>query len=437
MSYSKAVWYEKGNRVSGTIVSSWIIDDIVYYPTKDVYNLLLKKRKPKDDWYKFPLEKVEMTDDDKKLVDDYEFVTTAPEDGEISESDKNESDSSENEPPLKKVYPSKKKREKEKTVHPDKENKCGSSEKNDNSVRGTLPRKKTIEKRHINYSLSGKEQETDEIYPKRKVLKNTSEENCQNSDIPVTKSQPLVIKSPSSTPKPVVAKTPFKGHMSPAARNSFVGEEDLGNAEPSGNAGHDFRREDNSMLLSSSFDAAIRPPSSGSYPWPSAKFQDRVIFLLTENRMYMRKIMAKLGGDGNARIGEARVVLNEREEVKNLTSVEELELYEVRLEEKEERERLVSFLSNCGGDSCEQGVRLMYRKLMSNVLLSNLNLLGRGSKKGITKTKCYKIIEEIAIKTFKKTEKDVRNIVGNMLKSAPDRPGGTGRKSIDLEDNEP
>jgi len=44
---------------------------------------------------------------------------------------------------------------------------------------------------------------------------------------------------------------------------------------------------------------------------------------------------------------------------------------------------------------------------------------------------------EIVIKIFKKKEKDVRTIVGNMLEGDPDRPVGTGRQSRDSEGNEP
>ena len=68
MSYSRATWYEGSRVMSGTVRSSWITDNVLFYPNGHAYTAVKENRQPKDNWFKFPLKSVKLSSGEKVFL---------------------------------------------------------------------------------------------------------------------------------------------------------------------------------------------------------------------------------------------------------------------------------------------------------------------------------------------------------------------------------
>ncbi|CAB4026559.1 Hypothetical predicted protein [Paramuricea clavata] len=72
--------------------------------------------------------------------------------------------------------------------------------------------------------------------------------------------------------------------------------------------------------------------------------------------------------------------------------------------------------------------QLITGTLMNNEVMSGMNMNGNGGKVAFGKTTIFQLITEMALKNHKGTESEVVQICSRLLKYAPDRKGGGGRK---------
>ncbi|XP_047125054.1 uncharacterized protein LOC124812035 isoform X2 [Hydra vulgaris] len=84
MAWTRAVWleYSKEGVVSefeNTIPSNWIKSGFVYWPNRKVESAVQKRYDPTDDWLKFKLKYVKITDNDRGVCDEYGDNVTAGE----------------------------------------------------------------------------------------------------------------------------------------------------------------------------------------------------------------------------------------------------------------------------------------------------------------------------------------------------------------------
>ena len=61
MSWSRAVWTEKGKTIEGVLSSNWIQNKYVYWPKKNAQSCANNHEEPTEEWLKFPLVKIKYT----------------------------------------------------------------------------------------------------------------------------------------------------------------------------------------------------------------------------------------------------------------------------------------------------------------------------------------------------------------------------------------
>jgi len=91
---------------------------------------------------------------------------------------------------------------------------------------------------------------------------------------------------------------------------------------------------------------------------------------------------------------------------------------------------LVEKLMTLGGKSLAETLKNMMRRLLTNQVLAKFNLRGKGNKRSMMSTETYKVLLACTMKRHaNSTEVDVKDAMAIILKTAPDRPGGGGRKT--------
>lgn len=114
--------------------------------------------------------------------------------------------------------------------------------------------------------------------------------------------------------------------------------------------------------------------------------------------------------------------------VEQLDSLQDLDnLEESIVQDKEIKNKLTTKLMSVGGTDIKDGVKNIMRRVMTNELMSKLNMSGHRGKIPFKDYTIFKVINDVALKAFNGTEKEVKEIVSRTLKYAPDRAGGGGR----------
>ncbi|XP_028415726.1 uncharacterized protein LOC114539299 [Dendronephthya gigantea] len=156
--------------------------------------------------------------------------------------------------------------------------------------------------------------------------------------------------------------------------------------------------------------------SNSGFPISEAKFQRRVLQLLTEIR------------NSVAQVGKRCSPANSAVHIDQATSLEELIALESSLADKDTRDVLLSRIIDIGGLNVRENVRNVMHRLMNNEVMASMNMKGKGSKYAFGSTKVFQAVVECVVKNQKTSEAEVKQAVQQLLKYAPDRQGGGGRK---------
>ncbi|CAB4003364.1 Hypothetical predicted protein [Paramuricea clavata] len=78
MTWARAVWIENDVEEEGVLPKVWIEDKTVRWPTGvNVMRAFTQQKIPEDNWESFPLVKVKLTSEDVKACEEYDFTTGA------------------------------------------------------------------------------------------------------------------------------------------------------------------------------------------------------------------------------------------------------------------------------------------------------------------------------------------------------------------------
>ncbi|XP_052268144.1 uncharacterized protein LOC127869536 [Dreissena polymorpha] len=165
---------------------------------------------------------------------------------------------------------------------------------------------------------------------------------------------------------------------------------------------------------------------NSNYPMPEARFQKRVISMLSEIKSMLQE------GARSQPITPGLDALESWSGGPCETAEEFVELENV-LKSVEKRQQLIRLLSSVGGKTLRENVKRMMQKVMNVSLMSKFNLSGQTRpnlepKIGVKHTAVYTVIKASVSQSIGHTEKDLEDVISKILKYAPDRKGGVGRR---------
>ncbi|XP_014681926.1 PREDICTED: uncharacterized protein LOC106821570 [Priapulus caudatus] len=155
---------------------------------------------------------------------------------------------------------------------------------------------------------------------------------------------------------------------------------------------------------------------TAAYPMSEAKFQKKVIYLLTDIRDMLKQV--HVGMPQETRPTQLPPRAN---------SVEELMETETTLKSLEAKEKMVASLSKIGGINNKDTAKNILQRLMANDVMSKFNMKGKKGKFAFKGTRIHQAIRESMLKEGV-TEHIIDQDLAYCLKYAPDRRGGGGRK---------
>lgn len=426
--WSRAIWEEDGAELDGVIPTNWIDGNIVFYPTgvhvKKAYN---NRQDPEESWVRFLLKKVTLTSDDWKLCEDYSF----PSENE-SKPVKAESSSKRNakNPPLPKFELS---ASANRTNSPLSQNMTRKSPRNQQSEdpyqqvcsedESTVSPRVTRKSPRTDKSSEFHQQLSPEYYPPRFVRrtsprKKVMEQSSTNSASPRAKQNcaPVRKSFASSFGASFNEKrkdTNTVGYVEYTIKQSCTGTSGFGNAST----------------------GTRSCTNQDKYPLTNAKFQSRVIYLLTDIRNNIRNNQQRSGVNDT---GNLNIDMDEMH-VQKCENLEEFNNLETSIQDKKSFDELAKQLSKVGGSTPQDNTRNAMLAVMSNSLMSQFNMKGnKGRKIAFTKKKVCDAIVACVIHNHKETTKSViYTKMASVLKYAPDRVDGGGRTKETNADDPP
>ncbi|XP_061694366.1 uncharacterized protein si:dkey-65l23.2 isoform X2 [Syngnathoides biaculeatus] len=360
--WARAVWIEGNVEEEAVVPLCWIdtSEEILYWPKLNERTALKKKQKPVkgNKWWEFKLLQIKFTSVKYDECDDYEITTTV----------------------------------KDKTVN----------EAEDAQKRNL--KKRTLE----DWSL--KESSEDE---------ESTSHNCQallQSLSKATLAGPPKKKHFHLDCAPKNPRTP-KMEDSDSDASSVISQQDH---QSSGTVGS---RSPRRTLRHSK---PSHPPSTSSLPhsskesWPmlEARFQEKVLMLLTEIRDTVRH-----RGRRAAQEEEINIV-----QIRSLADFIVLE--QKVTEDPSASAKLKSQMLIVGGVTLKENTKRILTRLLTNEVMSGMNFQGKRGKFGFGLTTTYQILQECVLTNHEGTLSDVQSAVTSCLKYAPDRFGGSGRKLL-------
>ncbi|KAK7143953.1 hypothetical protein R3I93_014957 [Phoxinus phoxinus] len=145
------------------------------------------------------------------------------------------------------------------------------------------------------------------------------------------------------------------------------------------------------------------------------KFQKRVLFLLADMR-------AKLSEAG--RFYEPP---HSQFHLELIDSVDQLQQLNRQLTSEEKRKLMTAQMSKIGGATLRENVNNVMKRVLTNSLMSIMNMDGTDDKLPFRKMEMYKVmIGAIQKSQPGVTEASIGSLMANHLRAAPDRRGGTG-----------
>ncbi|XP_052085663.1 uncharacterized protein LOC127723179 isoform X12 [Mytilus californianus] len=125
-----------------------------------------------------------------------------------------------------------------------------------------------------------------------------------------------------------------------------------------------------------------------------------------------------------------------------VNSLEDFIQWGIKLEEKQSRKKLASFLIAFGGATCLETVRNILKKTVTNNILSLYSLRGKKGKKVFQDHNLYRVLIRACFKLHKCKRQEIEDCMIEVLKHAPHMPGGpkykkpASRRREDISDSE-
>ncbi|KAK9688602.1 protein of unknown function (DUF4806) [Popillia japonica] len=114
-----------------------------------------------------------------------------------------------------------------------------------------------------------------------------------------------------------------------------------------------------------------------------------------------------------------------------ISNEEELQRVELTCSIREGNEDLAHIMSLAGGDSVNEAVNLMLRKLLTKDISMEYSLKGRQNKRAFYKLRIYKILTDaVRVRVKSATDADIHKHVGRWLAVAGDREGGRKKRNV-------
>ncbi|XP_063438741.1 uncharacterized protein LOC134719705 isoform X2 [Mytilus trossulus] len=107
-----------------------------------------------------------------------------------------------------------------------------------------------------------------------------------------------------------------------------------------------------------------------------------------------------------------------------VNSLEDFIQWGIKLEEKQCRKKLASFLIAFGGATCLETVRNILKKTVTNNVLSLYSLRGKKGKKVFQDHNLYRVLIRACLKLHKCKRQEIEDCIIEVLKHAPHMPGG-------------
>ncbi|CAC5422440.1 unnamed protein product [Mytilus coruscus] len=125
-----------------------------------------------------------------------------------------------------------------------------------------------------------------------------------------------------------------------------------------------------------------------------------------------------------------------------VNSLEDFIQWGIKLEEKQSRKKLASFLIAFGGATCLETVRNTLKKTVTNNILALYSLRGKKGKKVFQDHNLYRVLIRACFKLHKCKRQEIEDCMIEVLKHAPHMPGGpkykkpASRRREDISDSE-
>ncbi|XP_052087914.1 uncharacterized protein LOC127724953 [Mytilus californianus] len=146
------------------------------------------------------------------------------------------------------------------------------------------------------------------------------------------------------------------------------------------------------------------------------RFQRKLFHILFEVRDLMKSSLCSKTASLNC-------------EFETAESLEELEAIESALENIAKQNNLREYLRRIGGVDFKDLLKKAMTRMMSNSVMSKMNMKGKKNKVGFVKTKLYRVISGCVMNAYPEiTETQLKEELSKFLKYAPERAGGGGRE---------
>jgi len=379
MMWIRAIWLENdGSEFDGVIPENWLDEDTVFYPKGlHVKKYFHERKNPEADWSRFKLVKIKLRSSDRRLFEEYSLPSD-----------------------------------------PDRSNTKGKTSipSNSNTEYPKLPKLNFLPPSFSPTSPPYKRSSHSPAANRR-----SSPESSPEISSPIaTRVSPRrhhQMSSPDCSP-PVQNKAPVRKSFAAAFGASFNERR----STPSSALFKETSRKRAADAVSSSGSNTKRTNSShDKYPLTDAKFQSKVIYLLTDIRNQQRQMA----------LNNVNTTLEETlsSSIRKCENIEEFDHLESSLGEKKAFDDLVKQLSKLGGSTPQDITRNAMHALMTNSLMGMFNMKGKkGAKVAFTKKKiCDAIIACVMANHKEATISVILAKMANVLKYAPDRLDGGGR----------
>ncbi|KAH3833155.1 hypothetical protein DPMN_106456 [Dreissena polymorpha] len=162
---------------------------------------------------------------------------------------------------------------------------------------------------------------------------------------------------------------------------------------------------------------------------PEARFQKRVISMLSE----MKSMLQEQARGQPITPGQEALESWTGGPCETVKEFGELENVLKSVEKRQQLGNTSAFCHLLGGKTLRENVKRMMQKVMNVSLMSMFNLSGQTRpnlepKIGVKHTAVYTVIKASVIQSISHTEKDLEDVISKILKYAPDRKGGVGRR---------
>ncbi|KAJ8016680.1 hypothetical protein DPEC_G00009770 [Dallia pectoralis] len=110
-------------------------------------------------------------------------------------------------------------------------------------------------------------------------------------------------------------------------------------------------------------------------------------------------------------------------------SIDQLQQLNIQLASEEKRKIMTAQMSKIGGATLRENVINVMKRVLTNNLMSNMNMDGTGEKLPFRKIELYNVMIGAIQKSQPGiTEASIGSLMAKHLRAAPDRRGGTGRR---------